>query len=263
MKKTTQFLFVMIMSVGIMNAQKKFKVYYTGETKLNTYNFDKFIFVHNLFADAFYRTDLNKQLNSEEMAQIIETVRQRISQENKIKFDFPQSEKPNAELVFSIVSETKDGPIIILSTNFDQDTRKFTKEDNNHLVRWYFIKNNLVIYRKNLFNKEDEEKFIKEKEKGDLVELYMFDEIAENNSKVKPLIDEILADKNSTDVQKLYAYLYKQEYYFSIGKSDLAKEANTELNSFYNKNEEKSIPKSYLLIKNMANSEFEIMTLIN
>ena len=121
---------------------------------------------------------------------------------------------------------------------------------------------NLIIYRKNLFNNEDEKKFITENKKGDLVELYMFDEIAENNSKVKPLIDEILADKSSTDVQKLYAYLYNQEYYFLIGKSDLAKEANTELNNFYYKNEEKSIPKSYSLIKNMANSEFEIMTLI-
>lgn len=246
-----------------LNAQKKFNVYYTGESKSNSYNFDKFIFTHNFFADAFYRTDLNKQLSSDEMAQIIETVRQRISPENKIKFEFLQSEKPNAELLFSIIPETKDGPIIVLSTNFDQDTRKYTKEDKNHLVRWYFIRNNLIIYRKNLFNREDEEKFIKEKEKGDLVELYMFDEIAENNSKIKPLIDEILADKNSTDVQKLFAYLHSQEYYFSIGKSVLAKEANTEFNNFYNKNAEKSIPKSYLLIKTMANSEFEIMMLIN
>lgn len=246
-----------------MNAQKKFNVYYTGESKKNAYNFDKFIFVHNFFADAFYRTDLYKQVSAEEMAQIIETTRQRISQDNKIKFEFPQNEKPNAELLFSIVQETKDGPIVILSTNFDQETRKFTVDEKNHLVRWYFIKDNLIIYRKNLFNKEDEEKFVKKKEKGELIELYMFDEIAENNSKVKPLIDEILTDKESTDVQKLYAYLYKQEYYLSIGKSDLAKEANTELNSFYNKNEEKTIPKSYLLIKNMANSEFEIMMLIN
>lgn len=197
------------------------------------------------------------------MAQIIETVRQRISQDNKIKFEFAQNEKQNAELLFSIVSETKDGTILILSTNFDQDTRQFTKEDKNHLVRWYFVRNNLVIYKGNLFNKKEEEKLIKEKEKGDLVDLYMFDEIAENNSKVKPIIDEILADENSTDVQKLYAHLYNQEYYFLIGKLDLAKEANTELNNFYKKNEEKSIPKSYLLIKNMANSEFEIMMLIN
>lgn len=246
-----------------MNAQKKFNVYYTGESKSNSYNFDKFIFVHNFFADAFYRTDLNKQLSSEEMAQIIETVRQRISQDNKIKFQFPQSEKPNAELLFSIVPETKDGPIIILSTNFDQETRKFTEEGKNHLVRWYFIRNNLIIYRKNLFNKENEEKFIKKKEKGDLVELYMFDEIAENNSKVKPLIVDILADKSSTDIQKLYAHLYNQEYYFSIGKSDLAEKANTELNKFYDENKAKSIPESYLLIKSMANTEFEIMKLIN
>ncbi len=261
MKKTTLFLLVTIISISL-NAQKKFNVYYTGEGKSNSYNFDKFVFVHNLFADAFYRTDLYKQLNSEEMAQIIETVRQRISKDNTIKFVFPQSEKPDAELVFSIVPETKNGPIVILSTNFDQESRKFTEEDKNHLVRWYFIRNNLIIYRKNLFNKADEEKFIKEKEKGDLVELYMFDEIIENDSKVKPLIDEILADNNSTDIQKLYAYLYNQEYYHSIINSDLAKKANTELNEFYNKNEEKSILKSYLLIKKMANSELEIMTLI-
>ncbi|MGK4567881.1 hypothetical protein [Flavobacterium sp. 3HN19-14] len=261
MKSTTLFLLTAVVSLS-MNAQKKFNVYYTDETKSNNYNFDKFIFVHNFFADAFYRTDLNKQLSSEEMAQVIETVRQRISKDNKIKFVFPQSEKPDAELLFSIVPETKDGPIIVLSTNFDQNSRKFNEEDKNHLVRWYFIRNNLIIYRKNLFSKDDEKKFIKEKEKGELVELYMFDEITENDSKVKPLIDEILSDEKSTDVQKLQAYLYNQEYYFSIGQSDLAQKANTELNDFYDKNQEITIPKNYLLLKKMANSEFEIMTLI-
>ncbi len=247
---------------SIINAQKKFSVYYTGESKSNSYNFDKFIFARNFFADAFYRTDLYKQLSSEEMAQIIETIRQRISKDNTIKFVFPQTNKPDAQLLFSIQPETKDGPIIILSTNFDQENRKFTEEDENHLVRWYFIRDNLVIYRKNLFSKEDEEKFIKENEKGDLAALYIFDEVKENDSKVETLINEILSDKNSTDVQKLYAYLYKQEYNFSIGKSYLAEIANTELNEFYNKNEGKSIDKRYLLIKNMANSEFEIMKLI-
>ncbi len=130
------------------------------------------------------------------------------------------------------------------------------------MVRWYFIKNNLVIYRKNLFNKEDEDKFIKEKEKGDLVELYLFDEITNNNSKVEALINEIFTDKNSTDIQKLYAYLYQQEYYLSISKLDLAEKINLDLNEFYNKKEGKSIDKSYLIIKNMANSEFEIMKLL-
>lgn len=263
MNKTISFLFATIMSFGIMNAQKKFNVYYTGEVKSNTYNFDKFIFVHNFCSDAFYRTDLYKQLTSVEMAGIIETVRQRISPDNRIKFEFPQSEKPDAVLLFVIEPVTKDGPILILSTNFDQEIRKFTEDDKNHLVRWYFIRDKLTIYRKNLFNKQDEEKLIRKGEKGDLVELYMFDEVPENDSKVKPLIDEILADKDATDIEKLNAYYYNQEYYLSIGKFDLAKEANTELNNFYNKNEEISIPKRYLLVKNIANSEFEIMRLIN
>lgn len=261
MKKTILLLFV-TMNLSIINAQEKFKVYYTGESKTNSYNFDKYIFTHNFFADAFYRTDLYKQLGSLEMAEVIETVRQRISPENAIKFVFPQKTGLNAELIFSIEEETKDGPLIILSTNFNQDSRKYTKEDENHLVRWYFIKNDLVIYRKNLFNKENEEKFIKENKKDDLIELYLFDEIINNNSKVEVLINEIFTDKNSTDIQKLYAYLYQQEYYLSINKFDLAEKANLDLNEFYNKNEGKSIDKNYLLVKNMANSEFEIMKLL-
>ena len=76
------------------------------------------------------------------------------------------------------------------------------------------------------------------------------------------LINEIFTDKNSTDIQKLYAYLYQQEYYLSINRFDLAEKANLDLNEFYNKNEGKSIDKNYLLVKNMANSEFEIMKLI-
>ncbi len=262
MKKTTLTLIV-TMCFNFMTSQEKFKVYYTDESKTNTNNFDKFIFAHNFFADAFYRTDLYKQLSSTDMAEIIETIRQKITPENAIKFEFPQNDKTIGQLIFHIEKETKDGPVLIMSTNFDQNNRKFNKKEDNHLVRWYFIKNNLIVYRKNLFNNEDEEKFIKEKENGELVELYLFDEILNNNTKVEKLINEIFSDKDSTEIQKLYAYLYQQEYYLSINRLDLAEKSNTELNEFYNKNEGKGITKNYLLVKNMANSEFEIMKLIN
>ncbi|OYU85116.1 MAG: hypothetical protein CFE24_03020 [Flavobacterium sp. BFFFF2] len=262
MKKAAFFLFS-IWCIGIVNGQENFKVFYTDESKVSNYKFDKFIFAHNFFADAFFRTDLYNQLNANEMAAIIETVRQKISKGNAIKFEFPQKDKPNARLIFSIEPETKDGPIIILSTNFDQKTRKYTEDDTNHLVRWYFIKGNLVIYRKNLFSKEEEEKFIKENETGDLVELYMFDEIIQNNIKVEPLINQMLADINATAIQKLYGYLYQQEYFLSINKMDEAEKTNKELNEFYNKNEGAAIEKSYLIIKKMANAEFEIMKILH
>ena len=84
-----------------------------------------------------------------------------------------------------------------------------------------------------------------------LIELYLFDEIINNNSKVEVLIKEIFTDKNSTDIQKLYAYLYQQEYYLSINRFDLAEKANLDLNEFYNKNEGKSIEDEKLVVKSI------------
>lgn len=245
------------------HAQNKFKVYYSGESKSNTYNFDKFIFTHNFFADAFYRTDLYKQLNSQEMAQIIETVRQRISKDNAIKFVFPQPTQPDAELLFTIQPETKDGPILILATNFDQENRKFTNDNPNNLVRWYFIRDNLVIYRKNLFDAVEEKKLIDEMNNGDLVEMYLFDEIKSNNTKVEGLLNAVITDENASIDNKLYAYLYQQEYYLSIRNKEQALQSNKIFNEFYTTHEGKGIDKSYTLLKAMANTEMEIMQLLN
>ncbi|MEN9337245.1 MAG: hypothetical protein RLZZ500_2232 [Bacteroidota bacterium] len=263
MKKSTLFFVFALFYSAFTPAQNKFNVYYSGESKSNTFNFDKFIFAHNFFADAFYRTDLYKQLNAEEMAQIIETVRQRISKDNAIKFVFPQTSKPNAELIFSIQPETKDGPILILSTNFDQENRKFSQDNSNHLVRWYFIRENLVIYRKNLFNKEDEEKWTAEKEIGELIELYLFDEIKSNNAKIEGLLSSLFSDTTITPAQKLYGYLYQQEYYLSQGNLEQALNTNKLLNDFYSTNEGKGIENNYSLLRAMANTEIAIMQLLN
>lgn len=250
-------------SVNMLHAQKKVQVFYEDVEAKSTYTFDKFRFAHQFFPDMFYITDLYKQLSALEMAELIETVRQKISASNAIKIVFEQPIKPDATLVFSIAPDTKDGPIIIMSTNFDPKTRQFSDTSEDNVVRWYFIKGNVPVYRKDLFSSEEEALMIKEKNRQGLIDLYLFDELSDNDAKAKKLIDEIFSDTKSTEVETLYAYLYSQQYFLATNDFKSAEKANQDLNAFYNKNSGDTIPTKYKLIQDMANTELEIMKLIH
>lgn len=260
--KNTILLLLLVVSVNIIKAQEKYKVFYINEKIPNKYTFDKFTFVHNIFVDAFCKTDLYKKVSFEDMAQMIEAVYQNISVENDVKFEILLTEKPDAKLIFSIVPKTHEGPILTLDTNIDEETKKCVVDYAHSYNERYFIKNNFVVNRKQLFDKEDEFQFKEKNKFYKLIELYLYDEIAEDNTRIEELIHKMLSDEKATDVEKINALIYKQEYFFSINKPDLAKKANTEINEFYSKDKEGNISSNYLLIQKMINLEYEIMNLL-
>ena len=246
-----------------LNAQEKVKVLYTGDPITNSYNFEKFKFTHQIFADAFFRTSLHKDLTSTEMAEIVETVRQRISESNFIKFEINLENSPKATLIFSIEPKTKDGAILIMTTNFDSETKKYGTNNDNNFVRYYFIKGNKIVYWKDLFSSEKETNLIKENNKSDLIELYMNDEVSENDAKIKTLIEEIINNSNSTKIENLYAKLYLQEYYLLTDKFELASKTQEDLQKYFEEYSNSEIPSNYSIISKMAKCELEIMNMIN
>jgi len=236
--------------------QNKFTVEVQNDVVGNYFGIDDFYFVHQIFADAFYMTDLHKQLNYDEMTSILRAIQNGVTLTEKVTVNVPQKKGIDAKLVFFAKDHPEDGKMFVMLTNFNKSTRSFDELDEKEsLVRWYFIRENKLVYRKDLFTESEEQK----KKKGKphkLIDYYFFDDNAKNDSQVKELIDDLLNSEESR-IEQLYGRLYLGEYWLSEGNLEKAEHALHDLKEFFENEQE--IPRNYILIINMATTEFEIM----
>ncbi len=261
-------IFTTVIFLGFLSlssfGQDKIQIQSDNKDSVNTYGISEFYFVHQIFADAFFMTDLYKQLDYDEMAKILKTVLFKIDKENKVTVTIKQDKGPDAKLVFFIKEGTKDGTLLALMTNFHSEKRKFTKEldEKNSIVRWYFVKGNKLVYRQDLYSeKTEKEKMGQAPHK--LIDYYLFDDNLENDSKVKGLIDEILNNEKSDKIEVLYAKLYLGELYLLKSEIESAEKEVSGLKEYFEKYKDNGIPSQYSLITNMAETELELMKRMN
>lgn len=261
MNKQILILSILLALISIKSfGQDKIKILTENKDSVNFYGISEFYFVHQVFADAFFMTDLYKHLDYDEMAKILKTVLFKIDNKNKVTVTIAQDNGPEAKLVFFVKEGTKDGTLLAMMTNFHSEKRKFTKkpDEQNSIVRWYFIKEDKLVYRKDLYS----EKLEKEKKQGEayqLIDFYLFDSNKGNDSKVKGLIDDILNNDNSSKIDVLYAKLYLGEHYLLNGDLENAEKSVSELKEYFEKYKDNGIPHQYSLITNMGETELELM----
>lgn len=248
------FFFCSLTTIG----QNKINIESGKTFEENQLGIDVFYFVHQTFADAFYMTDLYKQLSDDEMYSILNKAYYSVTPDEKVLAIINQKEGPDARLAFAFIPNAKIGDILVLGTNFNSKTRIFEKEidPNNSIYRWYAIKNGKLVYRKDLYT-EEAEKENREKNGYSLIGMYLFDDNFKNDKEVKPLIDQLL-NSDSQDIEKLYGYLYLSEYWLWNRNLENSKSAILDLENLLNESE--SIPKGYSLIVNMAKTEYEMMS---
>jgi hypothetical protein len=224
----------------------------------NQLGIDLFYFVHQTFADAFYMTDLYKQLTDDEMYSILNTAYYSVTKEDRVLVTIEQENGPAARLAFKFMADTeKLGDILVLGTNFNNETREFEEkvDSEQSVYRWYKIEQGKLVYRKDVYSKKLEKE--KKKEKAySIIDLYLFDDNFENDIKVKPLIDDLLSS-DKEDLEKLYAYLYLGEYWLLNNDLKKAEDSLKKLKQLFNTSE--TIPPPYVLISNMATTEYEMM----
>lgn len=224
----------------------------------NQLGIDNYYFVHQTFADAFYMTDLYKQLSDDEMYSILKNAYYSVTKDEKVMVIIEQPNGPSARLAFKFIGNTeKLGDILVLATNFNSKSRIFEEEvdSNESIYRWYKIEKGKLVYRKDLYSKKVE-KENRKKNSYSIIGMYLFDDNFENDKKVKPLIDKLLASDKG-DLEKLYGYLYLGEYWLLNNDLKKAEESVQKLKELINNS--KSIPKGYSLIANMATTELEMM----
>ncbi len=261
MKKQILILSILLSFISIKSiGQDRIKIYSENKESRNYYEISEFYFVHQVFADAFFMTDLYKQLDYDEMANILKTVLFKIDNENKVNVTIAQEKGPEGKLAFFVKEGTKNGTLLAMMTNFNSQKRKFTKkiDEQNSIARWYFIEGDKLVYRKDLYY----EKLENEKKQGEayeLIDFYLFDNNKENDSKVKGLIDDILNNDSSSNIDILYAKLYLGEFYLLNGELENAQKSVSELKDYFKKYKDNGIPHQYSLITNMAETELELM----
>ncbi len=240
--------------------QNRIEIHTENKDSLNYFNISEFYFVHQIFADAFYMTSLHKQLNYEEMSYILKSVLYKLDNKNNVNVIIKSSHNPEAKLSFFIKEKTENGILLGMLTTYDKKQGKFTKKihQENSLARWYFIKGEKLVYRKDLYTEKLEKDKAKES-KHSLVNLYLFDDNKANDNKIKPLIDSILDDSTSTKIDILYAKLYLGEYFLLNGDLENAIKSIEELKKYFEKNVNNGITPNYLFIVNMAETEIEMM----
>ena len=257
------FLLIVLASVNSFG-QSKIQILSDNKGSVNIYGISKFYFVHQIFADAFYMTDLYKQLDYDESARIINAIYYGITDKDKVTIIVNQDNSPDARLVFFTKIHPESGNSLVMMTNFNNETRKFDKDidDKNSIVRWYFIRGNKLVYRQDIYS-EKTEKEKKGQAPHKLIDYYLFDDNLGNDSKVKGLIDDILNNEKSDKIEVLYAKLYLGELYLLNSEIDKAEKEVSGLKEYFEKYKDNGIPSQYSLITNMAETELELMKRMN
>ncbi|MFC7357083.1 hypothetical protein ACFQO1_05250 [Jejudonia soesokkakensis] len=241
-----------------INAQDKFKITRENKTSEHELGINKYSFIHHLCPDSFFMTELYKNYDYEEMTSILREVYDGVTYKDKVQVNFKEVKPAPAKITYSIKEIEDKEKIFIMFTNFSNATRQFEKKPDpkDQLARWYFLKNDRLIYRKDLFTPETEELKLKSDRKSDIIKYYIFDDNSDNDSQIKPMIDEILAsDDNGPD--NYFTQIYQIQYYLMNGQIQEAEKALHSLEDYFYLNTE--IPRNQKIYLNMVKAEFEVM----
>lgn len=251
-------LFFLLLIAGFDNfliAQEKV-IIESKTSNINTeFAVDDFYFIHHIFADAFFMTTLGNDVDTIDIEKVVKEVNYKLSDSYSVAVTIERSDKPDAWIDFSIINNKAQEKLLIMKTNFIQKTKAFTSDlkDKNLFVRTYYLSGNKLVYRKDLYTKEEEEVRKKESQHA-LAEYYLFNDRIDDDTLVLGLLDPIITSDTASNLDKLYAKLYYTEYYLSIGNFTDADEKLRDLVTFYNQNME-SIPSAYELIIKLAGIE--------
>ncbi len=108
--------------------------------------------------------------------------------------------------------------------------------ENDSYTRWYFLNRNKMTYRKDMSNQNDYSSI----NKSDLANAYLFDELSDNDSKIKNTIDEFLNQSKLSVSDKIMANLILLKYQIFQKENDNITKQTAYLTELFKKNESES-----------------------
>ena len=237
-KLITLLLIVMFINFGYAQS-RKINIKTGRLTEANYLKMDDFYLTHYLYIDLFLREDLFPDASPDEVSSILKAVKKYVSVENKLDIEIEKPGKRNYKIRFVILKKDDGTELLIAFTNWTVRKKKFEKEikfENNSYTRWYYLKGNKMTYRKDMSNKNDYSSM----NKSDLANAYLFDELTDNDSKIKKTIDEYLNQKNLSVADKIWANLILLKYQIFQKEKDKVIKQTKYLTELFEKNKSAS-----------------------
>jgi hypothetical protein len=229
---------------------QKYKITISDNKNLLSKEYDDYNCIHNLYFDIFCTLDLtNITLN--EKIKIINIINSYLKGDYKIDL-YIKKYKFNKDLKISLYEPyvmAKDGyNNILLITNYDLQNKKVINENEskeNVYAKIYEIKNSLFVEMYSIFDEKKEKEYKDKNNKNSLADLYLFDEIQDNDLTIEDLLKQDIIEND----QNLFSYFTLVEYFLSKRDFIKAEEVLNESKKAKNKNEKSS---------NWIKEEFEI-----
>jgi len=256
-KIITLLALILFTSIGYAQSEKiKIKTDHLNES--NYLKMDDFYLTHYLYIDLFLRENLFPEASSEDVSSILKALKKYVSVENKLDIEIEKPGKRNYLIRFAILKKDDGTELLIAFTNWSTKKREFEKEikiENDSYTRWYFLNGNKMTYRKDMSNQNDYSNMTK----SDLANAYLFDELSENDTKIKSTIDEILNESELGVSDNIMANLILLKYQiFQRDNDNLIKQVKY-LNELFDANMFESNLKGLEMAFRATNFQIELM----
>lgn len=208
-------------------------------TEPNYLKTDDFYLTHYLYIDLFLRENLFPEANPEDVSLILEALKKYVSVENKLDIEIEKPGKRNYLIRFAILKKDDGTELLIAFTNWSVKKKEFEKEikmENDSYTRWYFLNGNKMTYRKDISN----ENVYSSMNKSDLANAYLFDELPDNDTKVRSTIDEYLNQNDLSVSDKIMANLILLKYQIFQKEHDNATKQTEYITELFENNESES-----------------------
>jgi len=186
------------------------------------YNFKLFYPIYYIYNGIFDALNLYDKLNFSEKFEITKKLINIMSNNNQLILTF-YNYLDNKDLIVTLKPthppKYPDDTVYFLISNFDKNKNQIVEGDDikDAYAILLFFRNNKLIKINKLFDENKEKELITNNKNNSLADLYLFDEINENDNKIEQLLlSEI--EKLEDVKNKFFCYITLSEYYTSVEK---------------------------------------------
>ncbi|WP_299555629.1 hypothetical protein [Seonamhaeicola sp.] len=250
-------LLILFTCIGYSQSEKiKIKSDHLDES--NYLKMDNFYLTHYLYIDLFLRENLFPEASPEEVSSILKAIKKYVSVENKLDIEIEKPGKRNYLIRVVILKKDDGTELLIAFTNWSARKKMFEKEikfENDSYTRWYFLNGNKMTYRKDMSNQNDYSNMTK----SDLANAYLFDELPDNDTKIKITIEDVLNESDLTVSDNIMANLILLKYQIFKGDNMHITKQTNYLSELFETHKSESNLKGLKMAFNATKFQIELM----
>lgn len=258
LKRITIPLFLVLITSIATAQSEKIEIKSDNLKESNYLKMDNFYLTHYLYIDLFLRENLFPNASPEDVSSILTAIKKYVSVEQPLEIEIEKPGKRNYLIKMAVLKKDDGTELLIAFTNWSSKKRIFEKEiklENDSYTRWYFLNGNKMTYRKDMSNQNDYSNM----SQSDLANAYLFDELSENDNKVKATIEELLKENDLGISENIMANLILLKYQILLRETEKVKKQAENLNELFETNKTNSNLKGLEMAFDATKFQIELM----